>query len=131
MITQNKTSDIVTSLILSDMTELLAKAEKMATGIEGSCFSLAGFALPGRLQLAAIVGEGVTHYQALRGAPCVNSSVAAQWDGIAATLQANGSTDAAALLFAVAAEISDGPDNITAVSAVSFIRKAMAIISES
>jgi hypothetical protein len=46
-------------------------------------------------------------------------------------LQANGSTDAAALLFAVAAEIADGPDNITAVSAVSFIKKSMAIISES
>ena len=130
MITTQK-SDIVTSLILSDMTELLAKAEKMAAGIEGSCFSLAGFAIPGRLQLAAIVGEGVTHYQALRLAPCVNASVAAQWDGIAATLQANGSTDAAALLFAVAAEICDGPDNITATSAVSFIKKSMAIISES
>ena len=130
MITQNK-SDIATSLIMSDMTELLAKAEKMSSGIEGSCFSLAGFALPGRLQLAAIVGEGVTHYQALRGAPCVNSSVAAQWDGVAATLRANGSDKAADTLFALAAEIADGPDNITAVSAVSFIRQSLVVLAES
>ena len=121
-------TNVAASMALCDIAGIRDKAEKANTAFEGACFSLPGTALPGRLQVAAIIGRGVTEAQIRRGVPCVSSRVALEYGGISWILRSAGDDNKAEALEALAAKIEDGPDNILAADVVRFCDEAISII---
>lgn len=124
----NVTNVAAASMALCDITEIRNTAERAESAFEGACFSLPGTALPGRLQVAAIIGRGITEAQARRGVPCVSARVALEYGGISWVLRQAGENDKAEALDALAAKIEDGPDNIRATDVIRFCDEAIAII---
>lgn len=115
-------------MALCDITEIRDAALRAEKAFEGACFSLAGTALPGRLQASAIIGRGITDAQTRRGVPCVSARVALNYGGVAWTMRQAGETEKAEALEALSDKIADGPDNIRAVDVVKFCDEAMSII---
>lgn len=116
------------SMALCDIAEIRSCAERAEKAFEGACFSLAGTALPGRLQVAAIIGRGITEAQAKRGVPCVSARVALAYGGVSWTLRLAGETQKAEMLETLAEKIADGPDNIRASDVMRFCDEATKII---
>lgn len=115
-------------MALCDITEIKAIAERAEKAFEGACFSLPGTALPGRLQVSAIIGRGITEAQARRGVPCVSARAALNHGGVAWTMRQAGETARAEALEALSEKIADGPDNIRAIDVVKFCDEAISII---
>jgi hypothetical protein len=120
-------ADPTVSVMLCDAHELVSTATRMLAAYDTAAFSLAGFAIPGRLQVAAIIGDGATYQAARRGVQIVSNDVAMRWGGWAFELQSSDPAKAAALR-ALAGEIADGPDNIRASDAIDAFEQAIAIL---
>lgn len=119
-------------LMLSEIDEHIRKAatceqESLERGWkEGSAYSLAGYHLPGRALLLAILSDGGEAMVAKRGLTTLTES-AKSVQGLAKQAEAHGMPEAAEKLRALASSI-EGPDNIKVADAIDVLLDARCII---